>query len=149
MQIFVVGSPLETARALDQKRLGKQIIETRQVISAISGETSAWAKHPVVKMYDSPEGLRYLKAYLRILEAYRKGKAGIIVRVLNFFIHKIRPCFHVEAYYDQMKRRLYTKDNNHYQQWAWLGESEVNWYWNPETEQWMFYKNKKKVTTNV
>lgn len=38
MQVFIVGSPIETAMALDKKRLNKQIIETRQIIDAICGK---------------------------------------------------------------------------------------------------------------
>lgn len=35
MQVFIVGSPLETARVLDPKRLRKQIIECQQILDAI------------------------------------------------------------------------------------------------------------------
>lgn len=42
-----------------------------------------------------------------------------------------------------MKRRLYTKDNNHYKQWADLGESEENWYF--VDGEWVKYRNGKKI----
>ena len=41
MQVFIIGSPFETAEALDSKRLHKQIIEARQIIQAIQGKTDA------------------------------------------------------------------------------------------------------------
>lgn len=32
MQIFIIGTPFETAKALDRKRLNKQIIECQQIL---------------------------------------------------------------------------------------------------------------------
>lgn len=54
MQVFIVGSPLETARALDSKRLRKQIIECRQILDALNGK-SAWSNHPCVLQYRGNE----------------------------------------------------------------------------------------------
>lgn len=34
MQIFLIGNVLETAKCLDSRRLNKQIIEVKQIISA-------------------------------------------------------------------------------------------------------------------
>lgn len=38
MQVFIVGSPLYTAKSLDKRRLNKQIIEYRQILDAIKGK---------------------------------------------------------------------------------------------------------------
>ena len=43
MQVFIIGTPLETAMALDAKRLNKQTIEARQILKAIVGDSKAWA----------------------------------------------------------------------------------------------------------
>lgn len=40
-----------------------------------------------------------------------------------------------------MKKRLYTKDNEHYKQWKILGESYENWYW--VNNKWKIYKQTK------
>lgn len=148
MQIFITGSPLETAKALDKKRLNKQIIEARQVMQAINGELKAWEKHPVVRMYEDNASVLWLRGYLKVLEMYRDGRRFL----LGFFdklIHSIRPEFHTREYYDQMKRRLYTKDPQHYAQWASLGTSEVNWYWSPSEGRWLYYKNKRRTEETV
>lgn len=42
MQVFIIGSPLETAMALDGARLRKQIIETQQILNALNG-AKAWS----------------------------------------------------------------------------------------------------------
>lgn len=54
MQTFVpYGSDFgKTARALDYRRLGKQRVETWQIIRALTGEQKGWRYHPAVKMWD-------------------------------------------------------------------------------------------------
>lgn len=41
----------ETASVLDYRRLGKQRVETWQLIRAINGETKGWANHPAAVMW--------------------------------------------------------------------------------------------------
>ena len=38
-------------------------------------------------------------------------------RIWNLYAMDLTPNFHTIAYLEQMKRRLYTKDNNHYNKW--------------------------------
>ncbi|MER7439358.1 MSMEG_6728 family protein [Micromonospora avicenniae] len=42
---------LASARALDQKRLGKQRVETIQVLRGLTWPTYGWRNHPAVKMW--------------------------------------------------------------------------------------------------
>ena len=42
-----------------------------------------------------------------------------------------------------MKRRLYTKDKNYYNQWSELGESNINYYF--VDNQWLLYENGKLI----
>lgn len=44
MNVFIIGTPLETARALDKARLNKQIIECQQMLDEVIGN-----------IYDNPE----------------------------------------------------------------------------------------------
>jgi hypothetical protein len=55
------------------------------------------------------------------------------------------PSFHTQEYFDQMKRRLYTKDPVHYEQWAHLGTSEDNWYWSQRENKFIKYRNGKRI----
>lgn len=143
MQIFIIGSPFETAQALDKRRLNKQVIECRQILKAINGETKAWANHPCVKMYR--EHVEWLKMYLGALDDYRDGDMEH-AKFFSLLANKYwKPLFHTQEYLDQMKRRLYTKDNNHYKQWAHLGESDVNWYY--VDCEWLYYRNGKRVAS--
>jgi hypothetical protein len=139
MQVFIVGSPLETAMALDPKRLRKQIIECSQIFDALKGNR-AWSNHPCVLQYR--EYMQWLYEYMQCLMEYNRGHKNTPLIYSNF-ANEITPDWHTQEYYDQMKRRLYTKDKEHYKQWADLGESDCNWYF--VDGEWRKYINGKRI----
>ena len=56
MQTFLPYADFEqSARALDHKRLGKQRVETIQIIRALTREKYGWAHHPAVLMWQGYE----------------------------------------------------------------------------------------------
>lgn len=140
MQVFIIGTPLETAMALDRKRLNKQIIECRQILDALYGSSKSWSNHPCVLQYR--EHQQWLYEYMQCLEQYAIGMVNT-PRVYSEIADRCRPSFHTQEYFAQMKRRLYTKDNEHYKQWAFLGKSNVNWYF--VDEEWRKYINGKRI----
>lgn len=152
MQVFIVGSPIETAMALDKKRLNKQIIETRQIIDAICGK-KAWANHPCTIQYK--EYKDWLFYYLMTIEnyywyAYKKDvpNPNDFLKHANAWNDRAitsTPKFHTKEYFNQMKRRLFEKDDEHYKQWSHLGKSDINWYWSPSEGKFIKYINGKKI----
>ena len=60
MQVFIVGSPLETARALSKRHLNNQINEASIILAALNG-AKAWSNHPCVLQYRGRE--EWLRAY--------------------------------------------------------------------------------------
>lgn len=54
----------EVASVLDSKRLNKQLLEGRQILSALAGLSKGWRNHPATKMWAGSEGVlhRYLFA---------------------------------------------------------------------------------------
>lgn len=147
MQVFVTGSPLETAMALDKARLRKQIIECHQILAAIHGEGKGWIHHPVVLMYSEPNSVRWLQMYADILEGYLDGSTGL--EIADREAREITPEFHTPAFVENMKRRLYTKNPEHYSQWESLGESDCNWYWSPTQQKWLVYREGKLIETRI
>lgn len=139
MQVFIVGTPFETARALDKRRLNKQIIECQQILDALNG-AKAWSNHPCVLQYRGHKD--WLRNYMDCLDLCSNGCVAE-ARFVSFLCDQARPPFHTEDFFNQMKRRLYTKDNNHYAQWAHLGESEDNWYF--VDNEWKVYNNGKRI----
>jgi hypothetical protein len=122
MQVFIIGSPLETAKALDNLRLNKQIIECYQILDALNG-AKAWSNHPVVLQYRGYED--WLKLYTKVLEEYRNGNYSVAETIDSVIVP---PPFHTEEFLNQMKRRLYTKNPQLYSQWYNFGMSFVNFY---------------------
>jgi hypothetical protein len=76
---------------------------------------------------------------MAILSRYAQGLPSD--PVLNQIAEEYRPDFHIPEYFDQMKRRLYTKDPEHYEQWEHLGTSYANWYYVDGI--WTIYENGK------
>lgn len=140
MQVFIIGTPLETAIALDRGRLNKQIIECKQILDALNG-AKAWSNHPCVLQYRGHE--MWLEHYRDCLMFYARGEYKL-AQIESYYAEDLhRPYWHNDAYYLQMKRRLYTKDPEHYKQWADLGKSDENYYY--VDGQWRIYKNGKRV----
>ena len=155
MQVFIVGSPLETAKVLDKRRLNKQIIECQQILDALNGK-KAWSNHPCTLQYRGYE--KWLIPYLSCLENYYYYKFGKVEFLGSLSKNQLAlksaikwseladlciPPFHTKEYLDQMKKRLYSKDNNHYKQWAYLGESNQNFYY--VDGEWRVYENGKRL----
>lgn len=138
MQVFIVGSPLETAMALDKRRLNRQLQEVKVILDALNG-AKAWSNHPCVLQYRGRE--EWLRAYKTCLEWYEYGDETRALDASNEADYW-KPLFHTQEYFRQMKRRLYTKDKGHYKQWADLGESDCNWYF--VDGEWRKYVNGKR-----
>lgn len=126
MQVFTpYPEPFETAICLDSRRLNKQIIECRQILAAISGESDAWKNHPVVKQYK--DHVKYLEHYVKCLEAVRLGYSGVAMSH-SYEAMLYKPEFLTTEFCDQHKRRLFTKDNIFYHEFHAYGKSYENWY---------------------
>ena len=143
MQVFIIGSPLETAMAMagDTRRYNKQILETQQILDALNGK-KAWSRHPAVLQYRGHE--KWLEHYLSCLTLY-KHNASIHAGVCSDLARMCAPEWHCAEYYDQMKRRLYSKNPEYYKQWAHLGTSSANWYWSQEENRFIKYINGKRI----
>lgn len=139
MQVFIIGTPLETAQCLDTKRLNRQIQEAKVILDTLNGK-AAWENHPCTIQYR--EHTRWLQCYLYCLKHYKSANLGSAVKASEY-CEMMKPSFHTEEYFDQMKRRLYTKMPEHYNQWEHLGESDVNWYF--VDGEWRYYRNGKRI----
>lgn len=85
MQTFVpYGADFRaTAEALDYRRLGKQRVETWQILNTLTGASSGWRNHPAVKMWDGhAEALAYYGATMCIEWARRGYTDNMLARFL-------------------------------------------------------------------
>lgn len=140
MQVFIVGTPYEIAEVLDCKRLNKQLIENQQIMDAILGDGKGWFNHPVVKSYKNH--FQYLYHYHLCLFWYKRGDKPM-ARKMSEQAMAFKPNFHTQEYFNQMKRRLFEKDEEYYKQWSYLGKSLDNWYF--VDGEWVKYRNGKKL----
>lgn len=76
MQTFApLNHPAECAACLDLKRLGKQIIECRQIGKAIANPGYGWQNHPATKMWRGHEaGLLVYNTYMNAEWEERRDK---------------------------------------------------------------------------
>lgn len=141
MQVFVpYDSPFEVARCLDPRRLHKQIIECRQILSAIRGESNAWRNHPCTKMYRNH--VVWLEYYMFCLECVIEAERMVrrneledvdetemLAKEWSRKADMIRPSFLTEEFCQHHRNRLYTKDPEWYGDFfLHCKESFENWY---------------------
>lgn len=142
MQVFApFPEPITTALCLDQRRLHKQIIECYQILAAINGTSKAWANHPVVKMYRPYKA--WLLFYYTTLICYANKSINAENILTKEEEESIRPPFLTDEFCNQHKRRLYTKDPEHYKEFQKYGKSDENWYF--VDGQIVKYVNGKKI----
>jgi hypothetical protein len=139
MQVFIIGTPLETASALSKRYLNNQINEAKIILDALNG-AKAWSNHPCVLQYRGYEF--WLKCYLSCL-CYVKWGEWEEAKDTSQLADNNRPEWHTQEYFDQMKRRLYEKDEEYYKQWGYLGKSYENWYL--VDGEWRIYENGKRI----
>lgn len=95
MQTFLIHeSFLETARALDTRRLNKQVVECKQIYASLTGmsepygkpakQTNSWQHHPAVRMWKGAEHLLCVYAIIMREEATRR-KIRDNTEMLKFF----------------------------------------------------------------
>lgn len=73
MQVFLSEYTFaEAAEVLDTKRLVKQLLEGRQIMTVLAGESAGWKNHPAVKMFAGYE--RTLYSYLYAIKDEMKAR---------------------------------------------------------------------------
>lgn len=74
MQTFLPYADFSaSAKALDYKRLGKQRVETWQIIRAASGLTKGWVNHPATRMWNGYEKALCFYGIAICMEWKRRG----------------------------------------------------------------------------
>lgn len=151
MQTFITDTRENEwgVKNLDQKRLVKQLLECRQIMAALAGETKGWVNHPATKMWRGREYILYTYALHVAWEMRDRGYAySKNMKALNESYDKImdaRDTVHVHEDFspeviDKIvythRGRLYEKDSEHYAQWSTYTDykknvccDRCNYYW--------------------
>ena len=127
MQTFVPYSDhAKTARVLDRQRLGKQRVETLQILNALhpSYSKAGWKNHPAVKMWRGHEqalieyGLYICREWIR--RDYQDTCAGKMIAMIHDFdpSSALPPDWWGDPeVHDSHKSNLLRKAPDHYGQW--------------------------------
>lgn len=139
MQTFL-PEPSVTASLmiLDYKRLGKQRVETKQILRALRGETKGWVNHPAVKMWRGYEGalVQYGIACCRVWKM-----CGYTDNMLPYFLelaveypnHDMPPWFGDPDFHRSHQSNLVRKDEAYYRQFYPDVPDDLDYVW-PTTE---------------
>jgi hypothetical protein len=139
VQTFIPYSDFyESASVLDMKRLGKQRVETLQILNALAGLSKGWVNHPATKMWRGYEtalvqyGIAICQEWQ--MRGYKDSCEGKIWNVSKNF-RPNRGFFLLPSWWgddrvhDSHKSKLLQKDNDWYSQFNWSVPSDLDYVW--------------------
>jgi len=124
---------LETALWLDNKRLGCQRKEAKQILDILQGnKVSRWARHPAVQMWVGyEEALAYYGETLCLVWKDR----GFVDNLRNYFSFntrvqwKLPPWMSVTPIHSSHRAALLFKDPKWYGQFGWSEKPKIDYFW--------------------
>lgn len=146
MQTFLpIPSFRKSAAVIDNKRLGKQRVECKQILLCLgvpvgthAPGASRWRNHPAVRMWDGYEA--QLAAYSAIIcrEWRRRGfRDTLLVQFLTVW-HELTkdsekvlypPWFGDPAFHASHRSNLLRKDFKHYSKFGWAEPIDLPYAW--------------------
>jgi len=134
MQTFLpLSSFAESARVLDEVRLGKQRVEAYQIVRSLDGVTKGWRHHPAVKMWRGYEGALVRYGVAMCDEWLSRGRADTVRDKLRLHARrgrmKLPPWFGDEAFHASHRSNLLRKDPDWYGQFGWAEGPELPYIW--------------------
>lgn len=128
MQTFVpYDSILKSLACLDDKRLGKQRVEAKQILKALD-EGGGWANHPATLMWRGYEDcLRYYHNGC-IIEWVARGKRNTMM-LLDHPDDFEMPWWWYGEIHASHRANLLRKDPDHYGQFGWTEDPQTPYFW--------------------
>ena len=140
MQTFLpYPSFSQTAQVLDYRRLGKQRVETKQILDCLTGKGSLrWVNHPAVKMWNGFEGWLAMYGYMTCQEwIARNYKDTLLPYFFNYmadsnFLHLDSPLptfIGNESFHLSHRSNLLRKDSNYYRKYWPTDPDNLEYIW--------------------
>lgn len=135
MQTFLpVPDFYETARILDYRRLGKQRLETLQILNALLGRSKGWVNHPATRMWRGYEGSLVHYGTVMCDEWVSKGykdttKAKILELGIEPSILEVPPWLGREDFHASHRSNLLRKDPEFYSVYGWSEPDNLEYVW--------------------
>jgi hypothetical protein len=119
---------MRSAQCLDYRRLGKQRVEARQLITAIDFDGGGWSNHPAALMWRGyrPALIHYGNVMIWEWErrGYRNTMKGIAVEVTEY-----PPWFGDLDFHASHRSNLLRKDPVYYGQFGWTEPDNLEYVW--------------------
>lgn len=129
MQTFLPYANIEkTVKCLDWRRLGKQRVESKQILNAIHRGKGGWSNHPATKMWKGYENGLTLYMNYCIKEWIQRGYKNNmpIVEVEKIVMP---PWFGDEKFHSSHRSNLLEKDFEWYSKFGWTEEPGMPYVW--------------------
>ena len=136
MQTFLPFSDFaESARVLDYRRLGKQRVESLQILKALTTPDYGWKNHPATKMWRGH--IHALAEYSVAMcdEWLRRGykdtcREKILTQIADIpLITGLPNWLGDEALHASHRSNLLRKDPDYYAQFGWTDDPEAPYVW--------------------
>lgn len=121
-----------SAQVLDYRRLGKQRVETKQILNALSGLSKGWVNHPASLMWRGHESALVEYGYAMTLEWRRRGYKDTM---LPWFEERRCPVFVLPSWvgrediHSSHRSNLLRKDPVFYGQFGWTESATLPYVW--------------------
>lgn len=120
---------VQSARALDKRRLGKQRVEAYQILRTLFGISRGWRNHPAVRMWAGHEAAlcHYLEAVIR--EWVRRGCCNNLIVPPCPPEYDLPPWFGNPNFHAAHRSNLLRKDPVWYGQFGWSEGPDMPYLW--------------------
>lgn len=128
----------QSARCLDNKRLGKQRVEAKQIYLALTDPTYGWQHHPAVKMWRGHEAALAHYGKLICVEWIRRGFQDTLFSwfdscIIDAAIMGKTSCDPAwignESFHASHRSNLLRKDPVWYGQFGWAEPNDLPYVW--------------------
>lgn len=120
MQTFLPEASFQQSMSvLDDKRLGKQRVEAKQILRALRGETTGWVHHPATKMWRGYEGALSFYGYTACAQWIMRGfddnlQLYFLEHLESYSRSDMPPWFGWRDFHLAHQSNLVRKDPGHY-----------------------------------
>ena len=132
----------QSARVLDNKRLGKQRVENLQIMGALLDPTKGWSNHPATNMWRGHESALLMYQGAICAEWASRGFKDtcwlktVKLLALNTSVYDAEqkrehmpPWLGLKAFHSGHRSNLLRKDPTHYGQFGWTDDPANDYYW--------------------
>lgn len=134
MQTFVPYPDIhQSALVLDRQRLGKQRVETFQLLRAISDASLGWQKHPAAKMWRGYENGLVAYGVAICSEWISRGYKDTCLEKIQAFgkadEEALPPWWGDELVHSSHRANLLRKLPEHYGRFGWKENPDMPYFW--------------------